>query len=566
MKAETACAPLHDEVDWNAIDWRTVYRNVRRLQARIVKATQEGRWGKVRALQHLLTHSYSGRCLAVRRVTENRGQKTAGVDGVTWDTPAQKGQAVAALRQRGYRPQPLRRVYIPKSSNPTQKRPLGIPTAKDRAMQALYLLALDPVAETQADPNSYGFRRARSPADAISQCFIVLRGRPGAPEWILEGDIRSCFDKISHEWLLAHVPTDRRILRQWLKAGYLEKEAFHPTEAGTPQGGIISPVLANWTLDGLERELRQRFPRTGPSSTRGVHLVRFADDFIVTARSRELLENQVRPLVERFLEERGLTLAAEKTHVTHIDSGFDFLGQNVRRYHGKLIIQPAQKNVRNYLNKVREIVRTYRAAPAGALIARLNPVIRGWANYHRHICSAATYRRSDYEVFQALWRWAKRRHPQKGARWVRRKYFKTVGRRTWTFSGEVAGEAGGRKSIHLVYATNTPIRRQVKLRAAANPYDPQWEVYFEQRRQAQMRENLHEYPRLLRLWQEQGGLCSRCGQAITVESGWHIHHKVWRVHGGGDSVDNLEMVHPACHRQLHSGELSEGKPCPNRGI
>jgi len=565
MRAVNACAPRHEEVDWNAVDWRTVYRNVRRLQARIVQATQEGRWGKVQALQRLLTHSYSGRCLAVRRVTENRGKKTAGVDGITWDTPAQKGQAVAELRPRGYRPQPLRRVYIPKSSNPMQKRPLGIPTMTDRAMQSLYLLALDPVAETQADPNSYGFRRERSPADAISQCFIVLRGRPGAPEWVLEGDIRACFDRISHDWLLAHVPMDRRILRQWLKAGYLEKDAFHATESGTPQGGIISPVLANLALDGLERELVQRFPPSRRAS-KGVHLVRYADDFIVTARSRELLETQVRPCIECFLGERGLELAPEKTHLTHIDAGFDFLGQNVRRYRGKLIIQPAKKNLRNYLNKVRGIIRTHRAASAGELIARLNPVIRGWANYHRHVCSTATYGYCDYQVFRALWQWARRRHPQKGARWVRRKYFQTVGRRTWTFSGEVGGEKGERKPIHLVNAAHTPIRRQVKIRAAANPYDPQWEVYFEQRRQAQMSENLQGYPRLRRLWREQHGCCPRCGQVITVESGWDVHHKVWRMHGGGDSVENLEMLHPVCHRQLHSREIPEGKPCPNRGI
>lgn len=565
MRAGNACAPLHAEVGWSAIDWRTVYRNVRRLQARIVQATQEGRWGKVRALQHLLTHSHSGRCLAVRRVTENRGKKTAGVDGITWNTPEQKGQAVADLRPRGYRPQPLRRVYIPKSSDSTKKRPLGIPTMQDRAMQALYLLALDPVAETQADLNSYGFRRERSTADAISQCFIVLRGRLGAPEWVLEGDIRACFDRISHDWLLAHVPLDRHILGQWLKAGYLEKDAFHPTEAGTPQGGIISPVLANQALDGLERALNQRFPPQRPAS-KGVHLVRYADDFIVTACSRELLETQVRPFIERFLGERGLELSAEKTRITHIDAGLDFLGQNVRRYRGKLIIQPAKKNLRNHLNKVRGIIRTQRAASAGELIVRLNPVIRGWANYHRHVCSAATYRHSDFQVFRALWQWATRRHPSKGARWVRRKYFQRVGRRSWTFSGEVGGENGARKPIHLVYAANTPIRREVKIRAAANPYDPQWEAYFEQRHQAQMREQLQGYRRLLSLWEAQHGCCSRCGQPITAESGWDIHHKVWRVHGGGDGVENLEMLHPACHRQLHSREIPEGKPCPNRGI
>jgi RNA-directed DNA polymerase len=225
-------------VDWHAINWRAVYRNVRRLQARIVKATQEGRWNKVKALQRLLTHSFSGRVLAVRRVTENKGKRTAGVDGVLWNTPAKKGKAVGQLRQRGYRAQPLRRVYIPKANG--KKRPLSIPVMRDRGMQALYLLALDPIAETLSDPNSYGFRKERSCADAIAQCFILLARKHSAP-WILETDIRACFDKISHEWLLAHLPMEKAILRQWLKAGYLEKGFYYPTEEGTPQGGLVTP-------------------------------------------------------------------------------------------------------------------------------------------------------------------------------------------------------------------------------------------------------------------------------------------------------------------------------------
>ena len=245
-------------------------------------------------------------------------------------------------------------------------------------MQALYLLALDPIAETTADPNSYGFRRERSTADAIGQCFCDLGKKASAP-WVLEADIRACFDHISHEWLLAHIPMEKRILRQWLKAGYMEKDAFHPTDAGTPQGGVISPVLANLALDGLERELRRRFGKQHwkqPST--GINLVRYADDLIVTGRSKEVLENQVRPFVEQFLNERGLELAMHKTRVTHIDEGFDFLGQNLRKYKGKLIIKPAKKNVRAFLAKVRRIIKTNRASPAGQLIQELNPVIRGW--------------------------------------------------------------------------------------------------------------------------------------------------------------------------------------------
>ena len=253
-------APSNDDLRWYAIDWRKAHHIVRRLQMRIVKATQQGRWGKVKALQHLLTHSLSGKALAVKRVTENPGHRTPGVDKVVWNTPHQKMAAITSLRQRGYHPQPLRRVYIPKSNG--KLRSLGIPCMKDRAMQALYLLALDPIAETTADPNSYGFRKERCPADAIEQCFNALAKKYSA-QWILEGDIKACFDEISHDWLLTHIPMDTAMLKKWLKAGYMEKHVLHPTTEGTPQGGCISPVIANMTLDGLERRLRDSTRITG---------------------------------------------------------------------------------------------------------------------------------------------------------------------------------------------------------------------------------------------------------------------------------------------------------------
>jgi len=253
-------ASSHPGEGWNDIDWCQVNQNVRRLQARIVKATQAQRWGKVKALQRLLTRSFSGKALAVRRVTENQGKRTAGVDGETWATPEDKLAGIRRLRQRGYHAQPLRRIYIPKS-NGKGKRPLSIPTMVDRAMQALYLLALDPIAETTGDPNSYGFRKERSPADGMEQCFKILCQSYSAP-WIFEADIRSCFDKISHQWLEKHIPLEKPILRQWLKASFVDKGALSATTAGVPQGGIISPVIANLTLDGLETVLLTRFPKS----------------------------------------------------------------------------------------------------------------------------------------------------------------------------------------------------------------------------------------------------------------------------------------------------------------
>src|ERR1043166_8745 len=303
------CASSGKATHWHQIDWLKCERQARRLQARIVKATREGRWGKVKTLQRLLTHSFSGKALAVKRVTENQGKRTPGVDGVRWTTPATRLKALGSLHHRGYRPLPLRRVYIPKANG--KQRPLGIPTMKDRAMQALYLLALAPVAETTADPNSYGFRRERSTADALNQCFNTLcRGCSAA--WILEGDIKGCFEHISHDWMLQHVPTDKGVLQKWLKAGYVENRNRFPTEAGTPQGGIISPTLANLTLDGLEQLLAQHFPnqkwQDGKRWRPKVNLVRYADDFIIIGHSQELLEKEVRPLVVQFLKDRGLAL------------------------------------------------------------------------------------------------------------------------------------------------------------------------------------------------------------------------------------------------------------------
>src|SRR5947207_5805802 len=295
---KTACASSGKTTAWDQLDWPKCERQVRRLQARIVKATQEGRWNKVKALQRLLTHSFSGKALAVRRVTENQGKNTPGVDKITWNTPQKKINAIYSLRQRDYHPQPLRRIYIPKKNG--KKRPLGIPVMKCRAMQALYLLALDPVAETTADRNSYGFRPQRSTADAIEQCFCAL-GKQKSAQWILEGDIKGCFDAISHQWLLTHIPMEKAMLKKGLKAGYMEQHILYPTEAGTPQGGIISPVLANMTLDGLERAIHEAIPPTTRKSREAkVHLIRYADDFLISASSKELMAQEMKQLVDAF--------------------------------------------------------------------------------------------------------------------------------------------------------------------------------------------------------------------------------------------------------------------------
>src|SRR5437763_8136419 len=533
---------------WHAINWRHAQRNVHRLQTRITQATLQGKWGKVKALQRLLTHSFSGKALAVRRVTDNTGKRTPGVNGQTWKTPEQKAEAIHSLQQRGYHPQQLRRIYIPKSNG--RRRALGIPCMKDRAMQALYLLALEPVAETTADPNSYGFRPARSTADANKACFIALCKRDRA-EWALEGDIKSCFDQISHEWLLAHIPMDKTILRKWLKAGYMENRRLYPTEEGTPQGGICSPVIANMALDGLERLLASHFPKKGrPEKRAKVNLIRYADDFCVTGNSKELLEQEVKPLVEQFLGERGLQLSPEKTVITHIGQGFDFLGQTVRKYHRgkrtKFFITPSKKSVKAFLRKVRKRIKESRDLTAGELIAELNPMIRGWALYHRHVVSKATFHAADHAIFQAIWKWARRRHRNKARRWVKDKYFPDDGPNRWVFTGYLKDEEGQVKVVRLLAASSIRIERHTKIRAEANPYDPNWETYFEKRFDVHMAARLKGKRWLLHLWKEQQGLCPICHQKITKITGWHSHPLLLRSKGGSDGAEKRVLLHATC--------------------
>jgi RNA-directed DNA polymerase len=479
-----ACASSGPAAQWEQINWSYCERQVSRLQARIVRATREGRHGRVKALQWLLTHSFFGRALAVKRVTHNQGKNTPGVDGAIWSTPASRWKAIGTLRRHGYRPEPLRRVYIPKANG--KMRPLGIPTMTDRAMQALYLQALLPIAETTGDPNSYGFRPERSTADAINQCFRVLTQKTSA-QWVLEGDIRGCFDNISHDWMLEHIPTDREILGKWLKAGFVENRTLFPTEAGTPQGGIISPTLANLTLDGLERLLKETFRKRvidGKAHNPKVNLVRYADDFIVTGNSKELLENEVKPLVEQFLRDRGLQLAPEKTCITHIEQGFDFLGQNTRKYGGRLLIKPSRKNMYAFLEKIRSVIRQNRAAKQENLIWVLNPLVRGWANYHRHIVATPAFRKTEMVLWHSLWRWAKRRHPEKSVDWIAKRYWHRLGRRRRSFATltGVAAPHGKPVLARLVDPTETPIRRYVKVKSDANPFDPNWRDYFADRK------------------------------------------------------------------------------------
>ncbi|EHS5725056.1 group II intron reverse transcriptase/maturase [Escherichia coli] len=540
---------------WHLINWRYCHRRVKKLQLRIAKATQEQQWRKVKVLQRMLTRSFSAKALAVKRVTENTGRKTPGVDGEIWQHPESKWSAITRLKRSGYHPLPLRRIYIPKANG--KFRALGIPTMLDRAMQALYLMALEPLSEITADHHNYGFRPMRSTADAIEQVFNAC-GKKASAEWILEGDIRGCFDNLSHEWLLSHIPMDRMVLRNWLKSGYCEGMSFYPTKGGTPQGGIISPTLMNMALDGLQSLLERRFPSTTVQGRKAkIHLVRYADDFVITGATAELLRNDVMPIVIDFLAERGLMLSPEKTRIVNIKQGVDFLGQNIRKYKGKLLIKPSRMNLKNFLHKIRSIIEKNKASPAWLLISQLNPVIRGWVNYHRHVVAKKMFRYIDHQIWLKVWQWCVRRHPKKGKRWIRNKYFTTIGMRNWVFSGN----DGMNRKYTLFKADSTPIKRHTKIKAIATPYDPKWESYFERRQDYILENAIWGKKRLLAIWRSQGSLCPICRQRITHETGWNVHHKVKKVMGGGEELSNLVLLHPNCHRQLHSceaGSLKKG--------
>ena len=389
-------ATFSSEIDWCGINWTDCHRRVRSLQRRIVQAVKAGAWRKVKRLNYLLVNSFSARALAVKRVTENKGKKTPGVDGEIWDTPDLKVKAVERIAHvRGYQAKPLKRKYIAKSNG--KQRPLGIPVMEDRGRQAVHLQALSPIAETLADNNSYGFRPKRQCADAIDQCFKILRLRSSA-NWVYEGDIKGFFDNIAFEWIEVNVPMNKRLLSKWLRSGYTDADRLYPTTQGVPQGGLISPVIGNLVLDGLEQVVKgktERFRRKHQIS-----FVRYADDFIITANNREVLEN-LTPGIEAFLSERGVSLSEEKTKITPLSEGFNFLGQTVRKHKrrngkvGKLQITPSKASFQAIKSKIRTLCKSHKGVTPKELINKLNPVLRGWANYHRHVICGETFNQVD---------------------------------------------------------------------------------------------------------------------------------------------------------------------------
>lgn len=528
---------------WNSIDWKQAEAEINGLQIRIAKAAQAKQWNRVKRLQYLITHSYYAKVLAVRKVTTNKGKNTAGIDKIVWQSPSDKMRAALSLSDKNYKAKPLRRVYIEKKGKKS-KRPLSIPAMYDRAMQALYAMALQPVAETTADPNSYGFRKYRSCQDACEHIFTAL-SRKYSPQWVLEGDIKGCFDNISHGWILSNIPMDKDILRKWLKSGYIETGKLFPTDLGSPQGSAISPTICNMVLDGLEAKIKEKYHKTksnGKSYFPKVNFIRYADDFIVTGESRELLENGVLPIIRDFLSERGLELSEEKTVITHIEDGFDFLGTNIRWYKDKLLTKPSKKNYKAIISKVRGIIKQNPSMKQEDLIRKLNPVIRGWVNFHKYNVSTDAFERFDFDVWRCLWRWCKRRHPRKSHKWIAKRYFRQVGTRIWTFSVKTSDSF----ELNLIYATDTKIVRWLKTKSEATPFDASYAEYFEDRDTERMFREIGGRKKLNALYKTQGGICPYCKEAITVEKGFRIHTVI-----GEDFKERKFLLHAACHRFIH---------------
>lgn len=552
-------ASISSVQDWDRINWDYHVQIVRKLQLRIAKATEERKFSKVKHLQWILTHSFSAKLLAVRDVLQNAGRKTPGVDGITIKTSEEKLALAKSLRRRDYKPLPLRRIYIPKAGNKKKLRPISIPSIRDRAMQSLHTQALLPVSEVTADQDSYGFRPGRNCADAIEQSFKVLC-RQISPQYILEGDIKGCFDNISHQWMLENICTDTVILKKWLKAGYVETDKWFPTHQGTGQGGIISPVLSNMTLDGLAEMLNSQI-----KGHKGLAFIRYADDFIVTAHSKELLEHRVKPAIESFLKERGLELSQEKTVITHIKDGFNFLGQNVRKYpdHGKLklLIKPSEKSIHSFKLGIKQTLHKAHHLTQAQLIHKLNPKITGWANYHRSIVSKVTFSKLDDFIWHSVYRWAKRRHPNKGAQWIMQKYFKRIGGRNYRFSSIEELENGTKTEVTLKLMSNIPIRRHTKIKKATHPYDPKYDAYYEKRTSDQWRHNSKRHTVNYILSGDQANRCPCCLQELTINQRWHISLMRKPSLGGEFKMGNMDIIHASCIEQWQEACCNKLKSC-----
>jgi RNA-directed DNA polymerase len=562
---------LKTTVEWNQVNWRKLERKVYKLQKRIYQASIRGDVKAFRRLQKTLMKSWSAKVLAVRRVTQdNQGKKTAGVDGLKSLTPKQRLTLVANLKLSS-KVAPTRRVWIPKPGT-EEKRPLGIPTMNDRALQALVKMALEPEWEARFEPNSYGFRPGRSCQDAVGAIYTAINHKP---KFVLDADIAKCFDRINHEALLIKLntfPTIRRQVQAWLEAGVMDGKQLFPTSEGTPQGGVISPLLANIALHGMEERIKQ-YAETQKGRKRdnrqSLSLIRYADDFVILHEDLTVVQ-RCREIISEWLQGMGLELKPSKTRLAHTlkqyeqeKPGFDFLGFTIQqfpkgKYHSKqgfkTIITPSKQKQKVHYDQIASVIEAHKAAPQAALISRLNPIIRGWANYYATVVSKVAYSDIDHLMCHKFLAWAKRRHPQKSAHWIKNKYWQRIGRNNWVFA--TRGE--GTNPLRVLHHADTPIVRHVKVKSESSPYDGNL-VYWSTR----MGKNPEMPSKVSKLLKMQEGKCTHCGLIFRENDVMEVDHRIPKSQGGKDSYENWQLLHRHCHdtKTASDGSLGTKSGC-----
>lgn len=568
---------LKTTAEWRSINWRKLERRVFKLQKRIYRASQRGDIKALRCLQKMLMKSWSAKALAVRRVSQdNQGKKTAGVDGVKSLTPKQRLDLITKLHL-GTKARPTRRVWIPKPGT-EEKRPLGIPTMEDRALQALVKLALEPEWEARFEPNSYGFRPGRSCHDAIAAIFVSIRYKA---KYVLDADIAKCFDRIDQRKLLHKLntfPTMRRQIKSWLKAGVMDGKELFPTSLGTPQGGVISPLLANIALHGMEYRIKEYvgslkyLDKNKTSRMDNVSLIRYADDLVILHKDLTVVQG-CQAIISDWLKDMGLELKPSKTRLAHTlnpveneKPGFNFLGFNIRQFsvgksHSgkntqrqplgfKTIITPSQEKVKVHYNKIAEVIDSHKSLPQSALIKHLNPIIRGWSNYYSTVVSKVTYSSLDALMYSKLRAWAKRRHPKKNMGYAAKKYWQTIDGDNWVF----ATRKGDTNPLRLLLHADTPVVRHVKVKGESSPYDGNL-VYWSKRKG----ESLELPTRVATLLKRQKGKCAQCNLHFREEDVMEIDHIIPKSQGGKDVYDNWQLLHRHCHDTKTASDGSLGK-------